>query len=80
MAYCQFQRMGGFMMIKKFLKRYWHDIPFFALAVRAVLLTTTIAGLITIAYFLAVVVPIEVKHYKIELNKIQQYKIKKGLA
>lgn len=68
--------------MKRFLKRYWHDVPFLALAIRAVLLTTAIAGLITFAYFFIIVVPIEVKFYKKSLHEkaIKEYKMKKGIA
>lgn len=69
-------------IMKDYFKRYWHNIPFLGLAIRAVLLTSLIWGLITFAYFFFVVVPIEVKYYKQDLHQkaIQQYKIKKGIA
>ena len=65
--------------MKKYLKRYWHDIPFLGLAIRAVMLTTAIAGLITLTYFLVIVVPIEIKHFKNEKAQ-RELKIRQKIA
>lgn len=52
--------------MKQFLKRYWHDVPFLALALRAVWLASVVWGLGVFLYFFVVVVPIEVRHYQKE--------------
>ena len=61
--------------LKIFLRRYWHDIPFLALAIRAVWLASTLWGITTFLYFFLIVVPLEVKHFRKEKAQ-QEWKIR----
>ncbi len=65
--------------MKTFLRRYWHDIPFLALAIRAVWLASTLWGITTFLYFFLIVVPLEVKHFRSEKAQ-QEWKIKQKIA
>jgi hypothetical protein len=65
--------------MKRFLRRYWHDIPFLAIAVRAVWVASAAWGLGVFLYFFLIVVPIEVRHFKSEKAQ-QAWKIRKGIA
>lgn len=65
--------------MKKFLKRYWHDIPFLALAIRAVWLASTLWGLTTFLYFFLIVVPLEIRHFNTEKAQ-KAWKIRQKIA